>query len=115
MNDAPQNVAYDSADEPPLEISITGPGMSETLSLVEGEYLLGRALESEIQLPDAAVSRRHARFVTDGVTWSIEDLGSRHGTEIGGARISPNRPVPISAGERIVIRPYVIRVTGEAQ
>ena len=115
MSDSPKNVTTEFEEGAALELSIMGPNMSETMSLVEGEYLLGRALESELQLPDAAVSRRHARFVTDGENWTIEDLGSRHGTEIGGARIPANRPVPVSPGERIVIRPYVIRITGDSQ
>ena len=115
MSDSPKNVTAEFEEGAALELSIMGPNMSETMSLVRGEYLLGRALESELQLPDAAVSRRHARFATDGENWTIEDLGSRHGTEIGGARIPANRPVPVSPGERIVIRPYVIRITGDAQ
>lgn len=115
MNEQPNNMTPDCSSNDPMEVAITGPGMSQNVQLIQGEYLMGRALESEIQLPEAAVSRRHARFVSDGTGWAIEDLGSRHGTEIGGARIPANHPVPISPGERIVIRPYVIRVVGEAQ
>ena len=114
MNDDATS-SSDTDGREPLELSITGPGMSENLSLTNPECMVGRALESDLQLPDAAVSRRHARFVHDGTSWCVEDLGSRHGTEIGGARIPSERPVPVSPGERIVIRPYVIRVTGDAQ
>jgi pSer/pThr/pTyr-binding forkhead associated (FHA) protein len=104
-----------SGDAEGLEISISGGGVEMTLVLTDQEYLIGRALEAEIHLPDAAVSRRHARFSKSRGDWFIEDLGSRHGTEIGGARIVPSRPVGIGPGERIVIRPYVIRVKGEHQ
>ena len=89
-----------------LELTITGGGLDKTFTLSDGEqeYLIGRALEAEIHLPDAAVSRRHARFTRSKGRWFLEDLGSRHGTEIGGARIVASRPVAINPGERIVIR-----------
>ena len=78
-------------DNPPLEIAISGEGIENTMILDSGEFLIGRALEAEVHLPDAAVSRRHARLFNEGESWFIEDLGSRHGTEIGGARIAANR------------------------
>ena len=103
-----------SSDAEPIEISITGPSFDQTMTLEAGsDYLIGRAYESEIALQEAAVSRRHARIFHHDGDWKIEDLGSRHGTEIGGARIAANHPLVIEAGERIVIRPYVIRVLGE--
>lgn len=102
-------------DSEELEIEISGAGLEKSMTLTGQEYLVGRALEAEIHLPDAAVSRRHARISRSRGEWFIEDLGSRHGTEIGGARIIASRPVAIGSGERIVIRPYVIRIKGEIQ
>lgn len=104
-------------DEQPgsIEVVITGGGLDKTLTLTESEYLIGRALEAEVHLADAAVSRRHARLLQTDGQWYIEDLGSRHGTEVGGARIAASRPMAINPGDRIVIRPYIFRLKGEAQ
>ncbi len=98
-----------------LEIVITGEGVNENRALDQDEYLIGRAVDAEIQLASPSVSRRHARIFRRKGEWFIEDLGSRHGTEIGGIRIESNRPVSLHQGERVVVRPYLIRVKGESQ
>jgi len=48
---------------------------------------IGRARGCELILADLSISRLHARFsrVADGVL--VEDLGSRHGTWVAGARV----------------------------
>lgn len=48
---------------------------------------IGRASGCELVLADRSISRLHARFsrVADGVL--VEDLGSRHGTWVAGARV----------------------------
>ena len=112
----PTEETDDNADMDRAEITVSGPGLDKKIVLdVDTDYLIGRAYEAEIPLQEAAVSRRHAHIFAKDGDWYIEDLGSRHGTEIGGARIAENHPIPIEAGERIVIRPYVIRVHGERQ
>ncbi|MFO0549840.1 MAG: sigma 54-interacting transcriptional regulator [Polyangiaceae bacterium] len=40
-----------------------------------------------LRLPDKLASSRHARVVRDGRCWVLEDLGSRNGTRVGGARV----------------------------
>ncbi|MBW2453849.1 MAG: FHA domain-containing protein, partial [Deltaproteobacteria bacterium] len=56
---------------------------------VAGEGSLGRSSNAAVGLTDADVSRRHARVYTDAESrhW-VEDLGSRNGTFVNGARIS---------------------------
>ena len=99
--------------DPGLEIAITGEGTNTALTLEQDEYLIGRAVDAEIQLASPSVSRRHARIFRHDGAWFVEDLGSRHGTEIGGVSIEPNRPVSLQEGERVVVRPYLIRVKGD--
>ncbi|MCU1246892.1 MAG: garA 4 [Acidobacteria bacterium] len=55
----------------------------ERIELPEGETIVGRD-----QLEGADVSRRHARITVEGLTASIEDLGSKNGTFIGTRRIT---------------------------
>ncbi|MGZ5494638.1 MAG: FHA domain-containing protein [Thermoanaerobaculia bacterium] len=52
------------------------------LPLRDGENIIGREV---IGAPD--VSRRHARISVKGQSISIEDLGSKNGTWVGGQRI----------------------------
>ncbi|HEY4581847.1 MAG TPA: FHA domain-containing protein [Lysobacter sp.] len=55
-----------------------------------GERLrIGRAIGSDLQLPQASVSRRHAELEhqADG-TWRLADLDSKNGTFVDGARIA---------------------------
>ena len=60
---------------------------STRFGLVVGENVVGRDPDAEVALDDATVSRRHARIVvTDGGA-VIEDLRSKNGTSVGGARV----------------------------
>lgn len=56
------------------------------LPFADGELVLGRT-GTHGKLDDEAVSRRHTRVRYDGRVWSVEDLGSRNGTFVDGARI----------------------------
>ena len=51
-----------------------------------GELVLGREAPSHA-LDDPRISRRHCRLEFDGALWTVEDLGSRNGTHVDGARV----------------------------
>jgi signal transduction histidine kinase/CheY-like chemotaxis protein/HPt (histidine-containing phosphotransfer) domain-containing protein len=51
------------------------------------EVRIGRAPDQDIVLVDPAISRRHARIVWRSGDAFLEDLGSRHGCFLNGARI----------------------------
>jgi transcriptional regulator with PAS, ATPase and Fis domain len=40
-----------------------------------------------LEVADPRMSSRHARLLTNGATWVIEDVGSRNGTFVDGARV----------------------------
>jgi len=67
------------------------------LPLFEGENVVGRT--SPIAIVDPHVSAAHARITiaADGIT--IEDLGSKNHTYIGGTRL--DAPHPLAAGDEI--------------
>jgi DNA-binding winged helix-turn-helix (wHTH) protein len=74
--------------------------------LVEGENVIGRAPGSRLPIPSAAVSRRHARiFVTRGQA-TLEDLGSKNGTFLDGARIE--RPTRLQDGAAVIVGPALL-------
>jgi len=56
------------------------------IPLQNGENILGREPEATAWLDAATVSRRHARIVISGSGATLEDLGSKNGTYLRGAR-----------------------------
>jgi DNA-binding winged helix-turn-helix (wHTH) protein len=61
---------------------------SKQIPLTTGENILGREPEATACLDAATVSRRHARIVILGSEATLEDLGSKNGTYLRGARIT---------------------------
>lgn len=58
-----------------------------------GENVLGREPTAAVSIDDATVSRHHARIVIDGGQAVLEDLGSKNGTWLRGARIASSQPL----------------------
>jgi DNA-binding winged helix-turn-helix (wHTH) protein len=71
------------------------------VSLSNGDNVLGRSPDVAIFVDDVAASRQHAtiRINENGAT--LEDLGSKNGTNLNGARI--DRPMSLADGDRVVI------------
>ena len=63
---------------------------------LEGEaqsWTLGRSSQNDVAIPDASLSRHHARIsLKDGIPY-LEDLGSLNGTSINGERITMPHPL----------------------
>jgi two-component system, NtrC family, response regulator AtoC len=58
-----------------------------------GTVTIGRAPECEVQLADAACSRRHAQLHIDDGGLTLEDLGSHNGTRVNGERVTGRQPL----------------------
>lgn len=82
--------------------------------LSDGEHILGREPEAGICLDSPQVSRRHARVVVAGTRATLEDLGSKNGSFVGGVRISG--PTPLQSGDEASIGPFrlLFRVASES-
>ena len=72
---------------------------------------VGRGDDNGLVVHDARASRRHAKFVTDGSGWSIEDLGSSNGTYVDGAQVRRSR---LDRGQIITIGDTMLRVVDAA-
>ena len=61
---------------------------AERVALPAGDFslVLGRSVEAQIRIPDSVASRRHARLVSMGGVFAVEDLGSRSGTFVNGTK-----------------------------
>jgi hypothetical protein len=68
------------------------------IPLTDAEYLLGRHRENNIQLSDPGVSGFHARIYRGPEGYVIEDLKSRNGTWLNGARVYQ---ATLSSGDRV--------------
>jgi DNA-binding winged helix-turn-helix (wHTH) protein len=84
------------------------------VALHEGENLLGREEEAVLWIDAPTVSRRHARIVVTDGTAVLEDLGSKNGTHLRGARLTA--PVTLADGDEIWLGqvPLTFRVLAAA-
>ena len=76
------------------------------IGLAEGENLIGRAEDCGVRIDSARVSRHHARIVVTGGAASIEDLGSKNGTLLGGRRV--REPTPLADGDAVSVGAAVL-------
>jgi DNA-binding winged helix-turn-helix (wHTH) protein len=76
------------------------------IHLTEGENIIGREPEAAVWLDFFTVSRRHARIVIAGGRATLEDLGSKNGTQVRGQRI--NGAVELTDGDEIRIGSVVL-------
>jgi DNA-binding winged helix-turn-helix (wHTH) protein len=76
---------------------------SRRIPLCEGENLLGRAADAVVTIDSTRVSRRHARITVSGIQATLEDLGSKNGTFLGGRRIGA--PMELADGDEIEVGP----------
>ena len=63
-------------------------GRTGEFELRQGVTTLGRAITSDVVLADHRASREHARIHVRGEQVLLEDLNSRNGTFVNGARVS---------------------------
>ncbi|ADV64107.1 diguanylate cyclase [Isosphaera pallida ATCC 43644] len=76
------------------------PGMLLPLKL--GGNTIGRSMESEIQLLERTVSRRHALLeVWDDQPTRLTDLNSVNGTFVNGERLPQGMPTSLAEGSKI--------------
>jgi DNA-binding winged helix-turn-helix (wHTH) protein len=71
------------------------------IELRPGENRIGRARDCRVRLDYSSVSRYHARIVVADETATIEDLGSKNGTTVGGDPV--RSPRTLTDGDPITI------------
>jgi FHA domain len=94
-------------DDRPTVISLVRPD-GEALALFDG-MRIGRNDDNDVVVVDGRVSRHHARIVTDGSGFAVEDLQSSNGTFVDGTAIERAR---IKPGSSIVVGETVLEVRG---
>jgi two-component system response regulator AtoC len=83
----------------PLALVVVGEGVSGLHRLpASGTATIGRALGATVTIRHPSLSRAHA-LLRLGRAMTIEDLGSRNGTVLGGRRLLPGETRPIRPGD----------------
>ena len=68
---------------------------------IRGSAVIGRGAACDIRVRSSSVSRQHARVTATASGVTVEDLGSKNGTIVGGQRI--DRPTAASSGDVITV------------
>jgi pSer/pThr/pTyr-binding forkhead associated (FHA) protein len=66
-------------------------------------FTIGRADDSDLELPVGTVSRLHAVVSQSEGRWFVEDRGSFNGTYLNGVRLQPGTRLPLRHGDRITV------------
>jgi DNA-binding winged helix-turn-helix (wHTH) protein len=67
--------------------------------LAEGENVIGRAPDAQIFIDAPSISRQHARVIVTNGEASLEDAGSKNGTQLNGKRLT--EPAVLRDGDEI--------------
>ncbi len=94
-----------------LNLVVVDAAGRRSVSVPSGPFTVGRSSDTQLQLNDAHVSRKHAELFQDGTAWRVRDLKSRGGTFVNDTKIDE---APIKPGDRIRIGDTELRIeTGE--
>lgn len=81
---------------PAGSIKVMTSGNSTIYQLTYPETTIGRGSDNDVVLNDPAASRYHAKLVHKDSRWQIIDVGSSNGTQLNGARLSPETYYPVN-------------------
>jgi hypothetical protein len=74
------------------------------------ETMIGADDENDLVLVDNFVSGRHACLRWDGVSWSLEDLGSTNGSFVNGQRCPPHEEQRVPFGATLQMGDVVLQL-----
>lgn len=113
VSEAPIRHARDGAHEPDRSSLVRSLGSERYFALpvqkradVDAAFgdriSIGRALNKDIVLRHASISKFHAYFQLDAPNLcSLSDAGSKNGTLLNGTRIAPREVVEVVSGDRV--------------
>lgn len=95
----------DSGNRTPCLVVMRGLDVGNVIRLERPVLVAGRDDECELVFTDEGVSRRHARFVSQGKGYFIEDLGSTNGIFVNGTAVES---ALLSEGDKILLGRFTV-------
>ncbi|MBW2183660.1 MAG: FHA domain-containing protein [Deltaproteobacteria bacterium] len=89
---------------------IDGAMAGQFFDLKTDTILIGRSADNDVQIKDAAVSRKHLKITRQEDKLFVEDLGSQNGTWVKGQLIRPKEAVEVEPGDSIVIGDVLVNL-----
>lgn len=86
--------AASAANEKPLgfpELAFVRPDEQSSIILKKTPFTVGRKTENDLVIPDARVSREHARILEENGEYYVVDNASKHGTFVNGEKVDRRR------------------------
>jgi S-DNA-T family DNA segregation ATPase FtsK/SpoIIIE len=94
----------ESRPEAGIELAVTsGPDAGRRFAVTDGDHLVGRDPDCDLQIADAGISRRHLRINVAADSVILTDLGSANGALLDGRPVAACVPVELLAGTTIRI------------
>lgn len=92
-------------------LQTNGIGKGTRHRVTKSPYVIGRHESCDLTLPSRTVSRQHCTVVFDDSSVILRDLESRNGTEVEGAALNPDQPIPIAHHSMVQVGEYTFRVS----
>ncbi len=96
-------------------IVASGKSAGRSIAIKRNKLLIGRAEECDIRPLSEDVSRRHCQVTVEPTQVWVEDLGSRNGTFVNGAKIESRTRTGVSNGDVIRVGALELKVSCTTQ
>lgn len=92
---------------------MSGPSKGQTFDLRDEVYTIGRSPDNNIQILDKTVSRKHLKIFRKKNEFFIEDLKSRNGTFVNGARVQAGDEIEVKKGVPLAVGRVFLHLSGD--
>jgi hypothetical protein len=105
----------DRRENVPILIAYQGILSGQRWKIKKGSFIMGRADDCDVVIPDRQISRYHARIERDVGGYLLRDLGSKNGTYVNGELLR-GQPYRLQDGDEIELATVIQLgfVSGEA-
>ena len=92
---------------------MSGTSKGQTFDLRDEIYTIGRSPDNNIQVLDKTVSRKHLKLFRKKNEYFIEDLKSRNGTFVNGARVQAGDEIEVKKGVPLAVGRVFLHLSGD--